>query len=159
MNIKATASILFFCWVSYCFCKIDGNKKDVSSFVMSSKTINYILEQKRVIEIEEKFLPEDITFACADIKYADGKLMFCELGEAIYMPLRLMPVMIKGQQQQIVAPCWEIFWRYLKQFKLQMLLVGDIDSKSVGALDQLYLLPMLVAVIEWCKHKITPERR
>ena len=135
MNKKNVIITIFLFWVFYSF----GEKNccdEYSKLKMSSREMDYILSQTKEMEIEEKFLSEDITFACGDIKYNNGKLIFCELGDVIYMPLRPIPLIINGSKRQVLAPCWDLFWQYLKQFNLPVWLVGDIDAKHIGALDK-----------------------
>ncbi len=79
-------------------------------------------------------LPADISFVCADIKYHDGSLKFCECGDGIYMSLRTASVGLNGQPQDAVAPYWGIFWHYLAQFGLPMWLVGDVTPETALAL-------------------------
>ena len=78
-------------------------------------------------------LPADISFACADIKYHEGSLKFCECGDGIYMSLRTATVALNDHPQDAVAPYWGIFWHYLAQFRLPLWLVGNIEPETALA--------------------------
>jgi hypothetical protein len=82
-------------------------------------------------------LPADISFACADIKYKDGVLKFCECGDGIYMSLRTAKIILNNHDQRTVAPYWGILWHYLAQFNLPIWLVGDSTPKNALALQTL----------------------
>ncbi|MFA5306175.1 MAG: hypothetical protein WC365_01880 [Candidatus Babeliales bacterium] len=79
-------------------------------------------------------LPADISFACADIKYEDGSLKFCECGDGIYMSLRTAAVTLNDHPQDAVAPYWGILWHYLAQFRLSLWLVGNVTPETALAI-------------------------
>jgi hypothetical protein len=85
-------------------------------------------------------LPADISFACADIKYKDGSLKFCECGDGIYMSLRTAQVTLNNHVQRAVAPYWGIFWHYLAQFNMPIWLVGDGSQENALAIRTLKIL-------------------
>jgi len=78
--------------------------------------------------------PADILYACADIKYKDGALKVCELGDGDYMSFRTAKVALNGRVQDVVSPYWGIFWHYLKQFGLPIWLVEDNGHPNAMAL-------------------------
>lgn len=90
--------------------------------------------------------PADISFICADIKYKDGALKFCELGDAIYMTmLRNIKLEINGQVKTMHSPPWGMVWHYLKQFDLPIWFIGPPGAqfktfgmnKNILAIDEL----------------------
>ena len=82
-------------------------------------------------------IPADITFGCADIKYKQGAVKFCECGDAFFMSLRPCNIEFNDNHHWEVAPFWGIFWNYLKQFGLPIWHVGDGGPANALALEEL----------------------
>lgn len=88
----------------------------------------------------------DISFLAADIKYNNGVLKFCEMGDGIYMThLRDINLEINGKIKTINSPPWVVVWHYLNQCGLPIWFIGPAggDHKTLGmnkhllALDEL----------------------
>src|SRR5271157_2695887 len=76
-------------------------------FAMSREDIQVVLKSEIAIPVpSQQKLPADISYACADIKYKDGALKFCECGDGIYMSFRTAKVRINNRVQDIVSPYW-----------------------------------------------------
>lgn len=105
-------------------------------FDLPEQVIQSILYTASSISVAHKF-PADITFLCADIKYKDGELKFCELGDAVHSFFtRDMRLEVNGKIYTTHAPCWGIFWHYLKQFNLPIWFVGAIPNRNAVAIDE-----------------------
>lgn len=132
---KYTTAIIFFLFFSTVLKIVQS--KDYSPFNLSSNDIQTIFNQTIVVPACNN-LPADISFICADIKYNNGRLKFCELGDALYMSFtRDMRLEINGTVKTMHAPGWGIFWHYLKQFGLPVWFVGTLRNSNAQALDVL----------------------
>lgn len=104
-------------------------------FNLSDRDIQTILQQ--TVTIPSSSHNADISFLCADMKYHNGMLKFCELGDAIYMSFtRDMRLEINGDIKQLHAPGWGIFWHYLKQFNIPVWFVGFVRNRNALAFDE-----------------------
>lgn len=105
-------------------------------FAVSTEDLHMVLKDTFTVPVScKQKLPADIMYACADIKYKDGVLKFCECGDGIYMSFRTAQVRLNNHIQDAVSPYWGIFWHYLKQFNLPMWLVDDRGPQNAMALD------------------------
>ena len=119
---------------------LHGNSDKYDVFNLTDADIATTLNNSIVVSApNNKKLTADITFGCADIKYKNGVLKFCECGDGICMSLRPTWIDINGTKQWLTAPYWGIFWHYLAQFKLPMWLVGDAGPLNAYALSTLAL--------------------
>jgi hypothetical protein len=114
-----------------------AHKDTYPRFAVSNKDISAVLNNGITVPVNsKKELPADITFACADIKYKDGKLKFCECGDGIYMSFRTAQVILNEREQAVVSPYWGIFWHYLKQFGLPIWLIDSRGAPHAMALEE-----------------------
>lgn len=116
----------------------DLNNDDIQTILNHTAAVHLPISQ-----------PADISFLCADIKYNNGCLKFCELGDAVYMfLLPNLKLEINGHIKTTHSPPWGVFWHYLKQFEIPFWFIGPegapLESlgmnKQILALDQLHNL-------------------
>lgn len=107
-------------------------------FQVCQEDIDAVLRKTISIPLKQNLnLPADITYACADIKYDDGCLKFCECGDGIYMSFRTAQVSLNNHVQDVVAPYWGIFWHYLAQFNLPIWLIEARGAPHAMAIEEL----------------------
>lgn len=107
-------------------------------FTLGETDIQAVLAKTHLTTCTSKdVLPADITFVCADIKYKDGQLKFCECGDGLYMSFRTANVAINDKDMHLVSPYWGIFWHYLAQFDLPIWHVEARGEAHAMALEEL----------------------
>ena len=105
-------------------------------FAISKEDIAAVLASEVTVPVSAAVpLKPDIMFACADIKYKDGSLKVCELGDGIYMSFRTAQVTLNDHVQDAVSPYWGIFWHYLAQFNLPLWHVDDLGAHHAMAMN------------------------
>jgi len=127
--------LIFFCAWSLC---AHGNHDVYDAFTLSPEDIAAVLSHTIAVQTPSKSgLTADITFGCADIKYKDGVVKFCECGDGVCMSLRPAWIEVNDKKEWLTAPYWGLFWNYLAQFKLPIWLVGDCKPDTALATDVL----------------------
>lgn len=95
-----------------------------SFFIVVLLVISYHQLQARKTVSDARIIPDDIAFCIADLKYTDNQVKILEFGGGQRSGF-------KGHERLYgVSKIWELFWKYLSQFKLPM---WDIDKKSLFA--------------------------
>jgi hypothetical protein len=107
-------------------------------FDLPHEDITWALQQSQTFHVPElQNCPPDIVFACADIKYSDNRLAFCETGDGVYMSLRGADIEFNNKLHWLVSPGWGIFWNYLAQLKKPVWLVEWQGPHNALAIEEL----------------------
>lgn len=125
--------LVMVCLVSSSIC---ATSIEYDAFALSDADIQATLRKEVSCRLpEDKRMLAGISFGCADIKYSDGSVKFCECGDGICMSLRPAWVEINGKPEWLTAPYWGLFWHYVAQFKRPLWFIGDADPKTAFAMD------------------------
>lgn len=109
-------------------------------FDLSLDSINFVLNRSNSQSIQA-YARADVSFICADIKYHNGTLKFCECGDGTYMSFTHdMRMHINKQEHTLTAPGWGFLWHYLSHYKLPIWHVGYVRNWTAMSLDLLALL-------------------
>ncbi|MBX9830998.1 hypothetical protein K2X40_03495 [Candidatus Babeliales bacterium] len=78
---------------------------------------------------DQGYLAPDISFLFIDFKFNNGNVKICELGASTHAGLTDSQVFVRGKQETMVSPYWNVLWPYLNKFTIPVWFVGWIAEK------------------------------
>ncbi|MBY0353910.1 hypothetical protein K2W90_06115 [Candidatus Babeliales bacterium] len=103
----------------------------ISSAPAYNKNIDTLLCETFDLTIKNQaYLAPDISFLFIDFKCNNGAIKICELGTSTHAGLTDSQVFVRGKQETMVSPYWNVLWPYLSKFTIPVWFVGWIAEKN-----------------------------